>query len=173
MRNVREIETDCLYSVQHMQQHLDRISQTFSRPVTGIHNHTYGPLIDMLQPTLMTMFNMNTKSSITLQTQLRDALLSHHCKKVVVIAHGTGAAVLSQILDRLLCDMPMDTMSKLEIYTFGSAARHMSNPCLQMERMMDFNRIMGRDATSKGLSMMTRMEEYERAIPVCSHDSLI
>jgi len=151
-----------------MRQHLDRISQTFGRPITGIHNRTYGPIMDMMMPTLISMLNMSTPSCFAMQTQLRDAILSPSCQKVVIIAHGTGAAMLSQVIDRMLCDMPIDMMSKMEIYTFGSAARHMSNPSMQMERMMDMNRMMGRDTGTKaGMSIMSRMEECERVIPVC------
>jgi len=157
-------------SARHMQQHLSRISQTFSRPIIGIHNRTYGPIIDMMMPTLMSMMNINSSSCVAFHTQLRDAMLNHSCQKVVVIAHGTGAAMLSQVMDRMLCDMPLDIMSKLEIYTFGSAARHMSNPCMQMERMMDMTRMMGRDSSAKaGMPMMNRVEECERVIPVCSN----
>jgi len=156
-------------SSRHMQQHLNRISQIFSRPITGIHNRTNGPLMDILMPTFMSMCNMSSPSCMALENQLRDAILSSSCQKVVIIAHGTGAAILSQVMDRMLCDMPMDMMSKMEIYTFGSAARHMSNPWIQMERMLDLNRMMGRDSSKQGgISMMNRMEEFERVIPVRS-----
>ena len=158
-----------LISSRHMQQHLNRISQTFGRPITGIHNRTYGPIMDMMMPTLMSMLNMSTPSCMAMKTQLREAMFSPSCQKIIIIAHGTGAAMLSQVMDRMLCDMPIDMMSKMEIYTFGSAARHMSNPCMQMERMMDMNRMMGRDSgTKSGMPMMDRMEECERVIPVRS-----
>lgn len=122
----------------------------------------------MMLPTIISRFSINP-SSETLQTQLRDAMLSPSCQKVIIMAHGTGAAMLSQVMDRMLCDMPMDMMAKMEIYTFGSAARHMSNPAMRMERLMDMNRLMGRDASKPpGMTMMNRMEECERVIPVCA-----
>lgn len=36
--------------------------------------------------------------------------------------------MLSQALDLLFCDVPGNLMSKMEVYTFGSAAGHLNNP---------------------------------------------
>jgi hypothetical protein len=91
-------------------------------------------------------------------------MLSQSCGKVIIIAHGTGAAILSEVMDRLHCDMPLDTMSKIEIYTFGSAARHMSNPCMIMNRPFDMSKI-SRDSKRDSIQTM-RLEENERVIPV-------
>ena len=50
--------------------------------------------------------------------------------KVVLIAHSQGGIIVSQTIDDLISQLPAETMSKLEIYTFGSAASHFSNPSL-------------------------------------------
>lgn len=50
--------------------------------------------------------------------------------KVVLIGHSQGGIIVSQVIDDLLAQLPTRTMSKLEVYTFGSAASHFSNPSL-------------------------------------------
>ena len=51
--------------------------------------------------------------------------------KVVLIGHSQGGILVSQAIDDLLSQVPR-TMSKLEVYTFGSAASHFSNPSLTL-----------------------------------------
>ena len=41
-----------------------------------------------------------------------------------------GGIIISLVLDHLFDELPSSVMSKLEIYTFGSAASHFSNPRL-------------------------------------------
>ena len=52
--------------------------------------------------------------------------------KVVLIGHSQGGIIISQAIDDLLSQLPAKTMSKLEVYTFGSAASHFSNPSLTL-----------------------------------------
>ena len=52
--------------------------------------------------------------------------------KVVLIGHSQGGILVSQAIDDLLSQVPVRTMSKLEVYTFGSAASHFSNPSLTL-----------------------------------------
>ena len=52
--------------------------------------------------------------------------------KVVLIGHSQGGIIVSQTIDDLLSQLPSETMSKLEVYTFGSAASHFSNPSLRL-----------------------------------------
>ena len=146
-----------------MMNHLRRLSMIFCRPMTGVHNRTCGPVFDMMSPMMMSMFNMSTSTSMALHAEMRDAMMSPNCNKVVILAHGTGAAILSHVLDRMHCDMPVDLMNKLEIYTFGSSARHLSNPCMMMDRPM-MN--MQNQNKSSMMDMMMRNEEMERVIPV-------
>lgn len=53
-------------------------------------------------------------------------------KKVVLIGHSQGGIIVSQAIDDLLSQLPARTMAKLEVYTFGSAASHFSNPSLAL-----------------------------------------
>lgn len=52
--------------------------------------------------------------------------------KVVLIAHSQGGIIVSQAIDDLLTQLPVKTMSKLEVFTFGSAASHFSNPLISV-----------------------------------------
>lgn len=116
-----------------MTQHLTRLTHTFRRPITGIHNPTRGPLLDILAMLLSPLFPSST--TLPLTTHLRTVLISPNTRKVIIIAHGTGAIALSAALDSLHADLPMATMSKLEVYTFGSAARHLNNPLLALDEL--------------------------------------
>ena len=62
--------------------------------------------------------------------QLRSALSSPATKKVILILHSQGGIEGSSILDWLLTDLSHTIIAKLEIFTFGNAARHFNNPLL-------------------------------------------
>jgi hypothetical protein len=61
---------------------------------------------------------------------LRAALAAPATNKVVLITHSQGGVEGSSILDWLLTDLSTTAISKLEIYNFGNAARHFSNPLI-------------------------------------------
>lgn len=60
--------------------------------------------------------------------ELKIPLLDPTITKVVVIAHSQGGIILSLTIDRMFAELSPVAMSKLEIYTFGSAAAHFNNP---------------------------------------------
>jgi hypothetical protein len=60
--------------------------------------------------------------------ELRVLALDPSIHKVIVIAHSQGGIIISLTLDRMFAEIPPAAMSKLEIYTFGSAAAHFNNP---------------------------------------------
>lgn len=75
---------------------------------------------------------------------VREAMMDQTKERVVIIAHSQGGIICSAWVvsvemifyrsrplipeDQLLCDFPADTLAKLEIYTFASAANHLSRP---------------------------------------------
>lgn len=61
---------------------------------------------------------------------IRDKLEDSRYTKVVIIMHGSGAIIGSQVMDWLLADgnLAAGRLGDVEIYTFGSAANHFSNP---------------------------------------------
>jgi hypothetical protein len=85
--------------------------------------------------------------------QLRSALSSPTTRKVVLILHSQGGIEGSSILDWLLADLSSSLISKLEIFTFGNAARHFNNPLLNVST--DEN---GRDA--RGGRIIKHIEHY-------------
>jgi hypothetical protein len=99
-------------------------------------------------------------------------LLKPSVSKVVVLAHGTGAALLAQTLDALFVDLGAELMGKIEIYTFGSAAKYMSNPCSVVEkRKSDSARGVPTNGAMDCPPNVDRIEKRRRAIPVCSSGS--
>lgn len=114
-------------------KHLHRMARTFGRPVTGIHCRTYGPIIDMMMAMMHPYMPSATGPAVT--STLRTSLLNTSTRKVIVLGHSTGCLPLNTSLDCLHADLPSVCMSKLEIYTFGSAARHMHNPLLVLDEL--------------------------------------
>lgn len=170
--------------------HCNRLSRTFSRRVTGVHNASNGLIIDVFEALLQRAFSFPTPCTSALTSQLRDACLNSSVRKVIVMGHGTGGIAISQALDRLHADLPVDVLSKLEIYTFGSAAAHLGNPALRMEPL---NNGSGNDSTSPGGhsdkytrpngsiaspvktalgTLGHRIEDRERVIPHIEHYAL-
>lgn len=67
-------------------------------------------------------------SSRVLYSQIRTALLNNKRNRVVILAHNTGAITISLFLRQLYAEVPMEKMSKLEIYTFGAMALEFTVP---------------------------------------------
>lgn len=59
---------------------------------------------------------------------LRSALNDEGRSKIVLIMHGTGVVEGGIAIDWLLEEVPLELLSKIEVYTFGSAANHFSDP---------------------------------------------
>jgi hypothetical protein len=97
------------------------------------------------------------------RTQLRSALYSPTTKKVVLILHSQGGIVGSSILDWLLADLPHITISKLEIFTFGNAARHFNNPLVSPPSQISSN------ATSHDLKNSSGGGRGQRVIKYIEH----
>lgn len=167
-------------------QHCERISHTFSRPVIGIHNTTRGPMLDFLNALFLRATHSPSNCTRSVVSQLRDACLNNSVRKVVVLGHSTGALHISLALDALYADLPVDVLSKLEIYTFGAASTHFNNPLIRLESLKStfspteatqatFTRA---DGTIKSpvkatlASLGHRIEDHERVIPHIEHYAL-
>lgn len=107
---------------------LPSLSKLFSRSITAIRMPTYGVLFDCLMMLMQRSFPFSTLASRILYSNLRRDLLDARIHRVVVLAHNIGSIPLSHALARLHADVPTDKMSKLEIYTFGSAAAEYLSP---------------------------------------------
>jgi hypothetical protein len=146
-----------IYSHRSFQSHIESLSSIFGRPVTGIHNRTNGLVIDVLELLLLRSIPFALYVSITLYAQLRELLLNPSTRKVVIMLHRTGAAVLSSVLSKVHDDLPIDLLSKLEIYTFGSVATYLSNYLLAQHPNINEHH---------PIAHTSRKEEFERVIPV-------
>ncbi|KAH6703202.1 hypothetical protein BKA61DRAFT_494289 [Leptodontidium sp. MPI-SDFR-AT-0119] len=107
---------------------IDRLSTIFGRPISGIHNSTYGVLFDLIHTIIQRHLGYVTASTRECYKALRSELHSPHTAKIFLILHGEGAIIGSRALDLLLQELPHELFSKLEIYTFGSASTHFNNP---------------------------------------------
>ncbi|OAX78856.1 hypothetical protein ACJ72_06830 [Emergomyces africanus] len=111
-----------------LKNNCDRLSQTFGRAITGIHNPTNGLLFDIIECIFQRSFAYNTYSTRYTYDHLKHCLIDPAVHKVVLIAHSQGGIIASMALDLLFTEIPPVNMAKLEVYTFGSAASHFNNP---------------------------------------------
>lgn len=141
-------------------------------------------MADLLTCAASRWLSLPTSCTLALSSQLRDACLANSTRKVIVIAHGIGAVHLSIALDQLHATLPVDVLSKLEVYTFGSAASHLNNPALRMENLPDsqtrrrslyYTRPDGSIASPVKATLASlgyRIEDHERVIPHIEHYAL-
>ncbi|KAF2139314.1 uncharacterized protein K452DRAFT_75157 [Aplosporella prunicola CBS 121167] len=111
-----------------LQTTCDRLAATFRRRIIGVHNRSYGVIGDVLECMIQRCFSYNTSDVRCTYEVLKLHILDPSVDKVVVIAHSQGGIIISLALDRMFAEMPSRALSKLEIYTFGSAASHFNNP---------------------------------------------
>ncbi|EXF76696.1 hypothetical protein CFIO01_03507 [Colletotrichum fioriniae PJ7] len=112
-----------------LQGNINRLSRTFQRPITGVHNRTSGIIFDLIQCLLERCFYFGTSDTRTCYALITAALDPAQKKdKTVLILHSQGGLEGSIILDWLLSNYRRETLHKLEIYTFGNAANHFNDP---------------------------------------------
>lgn len=116
-----------------LQKNIDRVSKTFGRAVIGIHNKSYGLIADLLECVIQRCLAFNSMDVRTTYFSVKPLLTDPTVTKVVLIGHSQGGIIISLVLDHLFAEMPAKNISKLEVYTFGSAASHFSNPLLSLK----------------------------------------
>lgn len=85
-------------------------------------------MADILECLVQRCFSYKTKDVRIAYSYVKAVLVDPTVKKVVLIGHSQGGLIVSLVLDELFLELPTSCMSKLEVYTFGSAASHFSNP---------------------------------------------
>ena len=70
-------------------------------------------------------------------TYIKAILADPTVHKVVLIGHSQGGIIISLALDQLFAELPTSCMAKIEVYTFGSAASHFSNPLVSLTSETD------------------------------------
>lgn len=106
------------------------LSKLFNRTIMSVCAPTYGLPFDLLTLLLQRSLNtmMPSPTTNSMYAQIRASLLDRSASRTVVLAHNSGAICASQVLRQLYSDMPMEKISKLEIYTFGAAAAEFVTP---------------------------------------------
>lgn len=87
-----------------MQANLDRLSQTFRRPIIGVHNRTYGIIFDLIQCIVERNFCYATQDIRRSYAVIREKLMEPDYTKIVLILHSQGGIEGSLILDWLLAE---------------------------------------------------------------------
>ncbi|KAK4694602.1 hypothetical protein P7C71_g3005, partial [Lecanoromycetidae sp. Uapishka_2] len=127
----------CATGHSGLQKNIDRISRTFGRAVVGIHNKTYGLPADVLECIIQRTLAYRTNDVRMTYSYVKAVLVDPTVHKVILIGHSQGGIVISLVLDQLFAELPTSCMSKLEIYTFGCAASHFSNPLVSLTTETD------------------------------------
>lgn len=95
------------------------ISTIFRRPVTGVHNRTYGLIFDLFECLVQRDFSYMTDDIRIAYNTLKETLLDEDVDKVVLVTHSQGGIIVAAAVDALCADLPPAAFDKLEIYTFG------------------------------------------------------
>ena len=103
----------CLIGHRGLQLNVNRLTRTFGRPVTGIHNQTYGLIADLLECLVQICLAFNTMNVRVAYDYTKACLLDPTVDKVVLIAHSQGGIIASLVLDSLYVDLPCAIISKL------------------------------------------------------------
>ncbi|KAG2022368.1 hypothetical protein CC2G_000124 [Coprinopsis cinerea AmutBmut pab1-1] len=111
-----------------LKENVNVLAHTFGRPVTGIHNRTFGLILDLIECLIQRNLFYATEDTRTTYNCLKRTLCDPSINKVVLIAHSQGTIIISNVLDILFAELAPDVFDKLEVYTFGSAANHFHNP---------------------------------------------
>lgn len=93
---------------------------------------SYGLPGDILECLVQRCFAYSSMDVRVAHSYIKATLLDPTVNKVVLVGHSQGGIILSLVIDELFTELPASCMSKLEIYTFGSAASHFSNPLVSM-----------------------------------------
>jgi len=89
---------------------------------------SYGLPADLLECLIQRCFAYSGTDVRVTYSYVKATLVDPTVSKVVLIGHSQGGIIISLVIDQLFTELPASCMSKLEIYTFGSAASHFSNP---------------------------------------------
>lgn len=93
---------------------------------------SYGIFADLAVCLIQRAISYHDLGTRLTYSYLKAILVDPTVTKVVLIGHSQGGIIISQAIDNLLAQLPASTMSKLEVYTFGSAASHFSNPSVSL-----------------------------------------
>lgn len=106
------------------------LPQSSGATLDRISTRSYGIFADLGECLIQRAISYHDFGVRLTYDQVKAFLVDPTVSKVVLIGHSQGGIIASLAIDDLLAQLPVKTMSKLEVYTFGSAASHFSNPSL-------------------------------------------
>ena len=71
-----------------LQSNVDRIAKTFGRAVVGIHNKTYGLIVDLIECLIQRVFGYYTRDVRVAYEQIQSLLRDPTVEKIVLIGHS-------------------------------------------------------------------------------------
>ena len=87
-----------------MRGNLNRLALTFRRPITGVHNFTYGVVFDLIQCIIERDFSYATMDVRNAYALIKERLINDNYTKVVLILHSQGGIEGGLVLDWLLSE---------------------------------------------------------------------
>ncbi|GMK59610.1 hypothetical protein CspeluHIS016_0802160 [Cutaneotrichosporon spelunceum] len=105
-----------------------RLNELFKRPITAVFNRSYGLWFDLLECMMQRDLLLTTSDIRVGYKTVRKAVINPRYKRIVIIGHSQGGIIASAWADMLLTDVPDEILSRVEVYTFASAANHFSRP---------------------------------------------
>ena len=106
--------------------------ESISATPNVLSTYSYGMIADLGMCLIQRAISYHDLGTRLTYAQVNAFLVDPTVTKVVLIGHSQGGIIVSMAIDDLLAQLPARTMSKLEVYTFGSAASHFSNPSLAL-----------------------------------------
>jgi hypothetical protein len=100
-------------------------------------------MFDLIQCLVERCLYFGSTDVRTCYKHVSNAIDSDRYRKVVLIVHSQGGIAGSIMVDWLINQFDHTSLSKLEVYTFGSAANHFSNPRRKKEKVGRQSRAIG------------------------------
>ena len=137
----------------------------FQRPIELIYNPTEGPLLDLLECMLGRTFDFVSAPAEYALERVSLALANPEKDRGILMGHSQGGIIVSNVVSALIERFSGDRerMSKLEVYTFASAAdRIRTDPELDtQQRHVPFI-----EHFANTQDMVARLGVLERGLPV-------
>jgi len=104
----------------------DYLRKLFRRSIELINNPTDGIIIDLIECIFGRTYDMVTEPAQYTLKRIESSLKSERYDKVILIGHSQGGIILSNVVKELVNTYSNnDILTKLEVYTFASAADEM------------------------------------------------
>jgi hypothetical protein len=87
-------------------------------------NRSLGLWFDFLQSVLQRNLFLPTRDLRQGYKYVHEAIMNSTLDRIVLVAHSQGGIIVSAWVDQLIADLHPSLLTRVEVYTFGSAASH-------------------------------------------------